>query len=357
MGRRERRHARRSRRGGLFTGRLPARARAQRAAAERRHRPRSSTARSTARSSACRRSRSIRTTRTTTGIGRSPRSRCSRPTLKSPAVDAGDGRLHDAARADAASSSTSRASTSRARRDHHPRRELERQRGARAGRTRRSTRSTTYTNEGRSEYKALVFSLNGTLRGRPRRHGLVHGRGQEEHQRRLQPGVPDGLPERSGEHRGRVRPRRGARARPLRGLAASFRMPWQHHGRADLRVRLRPALDAAARLRLQRRRQDSATACRASAASRQDGPRFSSVNLRVAKAVPLSAGSASTSSPRSSTCSTGELRRDRIDNGQFLSGPTLANPAAAVSRIPNYGNCTRATLPSREVQLGVRVSF
>ncbi len=109
-----------------------------------------------------------------------------------------------------------------------------------------------YTNDGRSEYKALVFSLNGNLRGRPRRHGIGHVREQAQHQRRLQPRVPDGLPERSGEHGGGVRAGPVVRARAHRGVGrgpaavADLR-------RAGLRVRHRPALDPAPRLRLQQR--------------------------------------------------------------------------------------------------------
>ncbi len=45
-----------------------------------------------------------------------------------------------------------------------------------------------------------------------------------------------------------------------------------------------------------------------------------------------------------------------IDSAEFLAGPTLANPAAAAVPNPNFGNY-RATLPGREIQLGVNVSF
>jgi hypothetical protein len=45
-----------------------------------------------------------------------------------------------------------------------------------------------------------------------------------------------------------------------------------------------------------------------------------------------------------------------IDNAEFTAGPTIALPAAAYKANPNYGNYS-ATLPSREFQLGVRVSF
>ena len=45
-----------------------------------------------------------------------------------------------------------------------------------------------------------------------------------------------------------------------------------------------------------------------------------------------------------------------IFNGEFLSGPTLANPALAAVPNPRYGQYASA-LPSREAQFGVRVRF
>lgn len=45
-----------------------------------------------------------------------------------------------------------------------------------------------------------------------------------------------------------------------------------------------------------------------------------------------------------------------IDTAEFLSGPTLANPALPAVRNPNFGNA-RATLPGREIQLGLRWVF
>jgi hypothetical protein len=45
-----------------------------------------------------------------------------------------------------------------------------------------------------------------------------------------------------------------------------------------------------------------------------------------------------------------------IDSAEFLSGPTLANPRLPVVRNPNFGRA-RATLPGREIQLGLRWVF
>ena len=72
----------------------------------------------------------------------------------------------------------------------------------------------TYTNEGRSQYKAVVLGLNGALKGGHSVHGVVHAGEQEEHRRRLQPRVSVRVSERSGEHRSRVRPQPQRRAPP-----------------------------------------------------------------------------------------------------------------------------------------------
>lgn len=45
-----------------------------------------------------------------------------------------------------------------------------------------------------------------------------------------------------------------------------------------------------------------------------------------------------------------------IDTAEFLSGPTLANPSLPAVRNPNFGKA-RATLPGREIQLGLRWVF
>ncbi len=45
-----------------------------------------------------------------------------------------------------------------------------------------------------------------------------------------------------------------------------------------------------------------------------------------------------------------------VNGAEFLSGPTLQNPAAAAVANPNYRKYT-STLPPFEAQLGVRVTF
>jgi hypothetical protein len=45
-----------------------------------------------------------------------------------------------------------------------------------------------------------------------------------------------------------------------------------------------------------------------------------------------------------------------VNGAEFLSGPTLQNPAAAAVANPNYKKYT-ATLPPFEAQLGIRITF
>jgi hypothetical protein len=45
-----------------------------------------------------------------------------------------------------------------------------------------------------------------------------------------------------------------------------------------------------------------------------------------------------------------------VDQAEFLSYPTVLNPTADIVANPNFG-VYRATLPPREIQLGVRWGF
>ena len=135
-------------------------------------------------------------------------------------------------------------------RDHHPRHQLRRQRQPGAAEPR--------VHDGQHVHQRGALGVQGgdgepqrDLRQGPPGHGLRYLGRQEEHRRRLQPRA-DQLPERPGRHRGGV----GAQPR-RRGVARGAQrrlLPAVGRDRgADLRVRLRPAVEPPPRLRLQRR--------------------------------------------------------------------------------------------------------
>ncbi len=111
------------------------------------------------------------------------------------------------------------------RRDHHPRQELAREHRDRVQRRRRGMPAEQGVQPDQRLHERGPVGVQGVrqqperhAQGRAPRHGVLHGRRQEEHQRRLQPGA-DRLPERPGQHRGRV----GTRARATSGTGSPRR--------------------------------------------------------------------------------------------------------------------------------------
>jgi TonB dependent receptor. len=88
-----------------------------------------------------------------------------------------------------------------------------------------------------------------------------------------------------------------------------------------------------------------------------DGPVYRSFDLRVTKAFELgSAGTLELVAEAFNLFNSTNYDVASIDGAEYLSGPTLANPAAAAVANPNFGKPS-ATLPSREFQLGLRFAF
>ena len=88
-----------------------------------------------------------------------------------------------------------------------------------------------------------------------------------------------------------------------------------------------------------------------------DGPVYRSFDLRLTKSFALgSAGNLELIVEGFNLFNSTNYDVASIDGAEFLSGPTIANPAAVAGTNPNYGKPS-ATLPSREIQLGVRFAF
>jgi hypothetical protein len=90
----------------------------------------------------------------------------------------------------------------------------------------------------------------------------------------------------------------------------------------------------------------------------QDGPNFANVNLRITHHLPFGDGSRGADLIAEMFNLFNRVNYDvnSVINGQYLSGPTLTNPAPAYAVNPRYGQYT-ATLPPFEAQLGIRVGF
>ena len=111
-----------------------------------------------------------------------------------------------------------------------------------------------YTNEGRSEYKAFVASLNGTLKGGHLVTASFTVADKKNINDDFSPALTDYPNDPADIEAEWGRSRADERFRFV--TSAVIRLPLQLHRRADLRLRLRPALEPPPRLRLQRRRQE-----------------------------------------------------------------------------------------------------
>jgi len=85
-----------------------------------------------------------------------------------------------------------------------------------------------------------------------------------------------------------------------------------------------------------------------------NGPPFRQLSLRLTKGVPVSGfGSLEVIAEAFNLTNITNYDVNSIQSGQFLSGPTLANPKAAAVPNPRFGQFT-APFPGREIQLGLR---
>ena len=212
----------------------------------------------------------------------------------------------------------------------------------------------TYTNEGRSTYKAFVTSVNGTIKGG---HLLTASFTVADKQNINDdfspaltdyPNDPADIEAEYGRSRADERYRFVASAvlnLPYRlQVAPIFEygsgQPWNHRRGYDYNG-------------------DGKNSDRMPGVGRfsEDGPDFASLNLRATYRMPVS-GRVGIDLIAEVFNLTNRINYDvnSIQNSEFLSGPTLANPALPAVANPRFGDYT-FTLPSREAQFGLRVRF
>lgn len=213
----------------------------------------------------------------------------------------------------------------------------------------------TYTNEGHSEYKALVMSLNGTIKGG---HLITASLTLADKQNIMDdfspefpygyPSVPSDIENEYGRGRGDERWRMV--------VSGVFRLPWD--------ITVAPVAEYGTGQPWNRRigydyNGDGKNSDRFSYVKRnnESGPPFRQMNLRVSKAVKLGgAGKLELIAEGFNIFNTTNYDVNSVQAGEYMSGPTAANPALQYVKNPNYGKYT-ATMRSREVQLGLRFMF
>ena len=211
-----------------------------------------------------------------------------------------------------------------------------------------------YTNDGRSEYKALVFALNGNIRGGHVVTASVTFASKHNINDDFSPEFPTGYPSDPANMEAEYgRARSYERMRIV--LSGVARLPWQ--------ISIAPVFEYGTGQPWTQRlgydyNGDGKTGDRAAGVDRfgQDGPRYSSLNLRLSKVFNFSNVGLEVLFEGFNIFNTVNYDVTTIDNAQFTAGPTIASPTTAFKPNPNYGNYS-ATLPAREFQVGVKVTF
>ena len=212
-----------------------------------------------------------------------------------------------------------------------------------------------YTNDGRSEYKALILQVNGTVRQADLITASLTVADKKNIADDFSPAFPTGYPSdpsKIGAEYGRSQ----ADERYRFVATAIIHLPWE--------LTLAPIYEYGSGQPWNHRlgydfNGDGKNSDRPTGVARndEDGPPFRQLSLRLTKSLHLfSQQRLDVIAEAFNVTNTVNYDVSSIDGAEFLSGPTLASPALPFRPNPNFGRA-RATLPGREIQLGVRWAF
>ena len=213
----------------------------------------------------------------------------------------------------------------------------------------------TYGNYGHSKYQALVFSLNGNIRQNDLITSSVTIASKKNISDDFSPEFPFGYPNDPadiGQEYGRAR----GTERMRLVVSGIFHMPWQ--------MTLAPILEYGSGQPWTQRlgydyNGDGKNSDRPAGVGRNtmNGPKYKQLSLRLTKAIPAGGyGQLEAIAEAFNITNEKNLDVTSVSAGQYLNGPTIANPKAAFVPNPRYGLYS-ATLPPREIQLGLRWAF
>ena len=209
-----------------------------------------------------------------------------------------------------------------------------------------------YTNDGHSQYKALVLSLNGSVRKNDLLTASVTFANKKNISDDFSPDFPTGYPNDPadiGQEYGRARG--DERLRFV--LSGVFHAPWA--------LTVAPIIEYGSGQPWTQRlgydyNGDGKNSDRPAGVGRNtmNGPKYKNISLRVTKDIAFGGyGMLQAIAEGFNLPNFKNYDVQSVAGGRFLSGPTIANPAAAAVANPNYGKFL-ATLPAREFQLGLR---
>lgn len=211
-----------------------------------------------------------------------------------------------------------------------------------------------YTNEGHSEYKALVMSLNGTLKGGHVITASFTLADKKNINDDFSPALTDYPNDPANIEAEWGRSRADERARFV--ASAILKLPYEFTAAPIFEYGSGQPWNARLGYDFNG---DGKVSDRATGVPKfsQDGPAFASVNLRVARRFSFGKGrGVDLIGEMFNLLNRVNYDVNSVQGGQFLSGPTLANPALPSVANTRYGQYT-ATLPAFEAQLGVRLLF
>jgi hypothetical protein len=210
-----------------------------------------------------------------------------------------------------------------------------------------------YSNEGYSRYSAFVTSVNGNIRGGHLLTASVTVADKKNINDDFSPAVTDYPNDPADIAAEYGRSRADERVRFV--ASGVFRLPY--------RFQLAPIFEYGSGQPWNHRigydfNGDGKNSDRSPGVPRfsEDGPRFASLNLRASHRLPLGERHLEFIFEAFNLFNRVNYDVNSLLNGEFLSGPTAANPALPTTVNPRFGQYT-ATLPPREIQLGVRFAF
>lgn len=211
-----------------------------------------------------------------------------------------------------------------------------------------------FTNDGRSEYKALILQLNGSLQRGDLITASLTVASKKNISDDFSPEFPFGYPNDPANLDAEYgRSRTDERYHFV--MTGVIHLPWQ--------LILSPIYEYGSGQPWNHRlgydfNGDGKNSDRPAGVARndEDGPPFRQLSLRLTKTVPIGTQHVDVIVEGFNVLNTVNYDVTSIDGAEFLSGPTLANPALPFVKNPNFGKA-RATLPAREIQLGLRWAF
>jgi hypothetical protein len=213
----------------------------------------------------------------------------------------------------------------------------------------------TYTNQGHSTYVAWIASVNGMIKGGHLitvSYTLANKKNISDD---FSPEFPFGYPNDPSNLEGEYgRSRTDERHRVV--VTSVIKLPY--------RVSVAPIIEYGSGQPWTQRlgydyNGDGKNSDRPSGVGRftMDGPSFKQVSMRVTKSFALQKhNSVELIAEVFNLFNTTNFNVAAIDGALYLNGPTLLSPTTAITTNPNYGKYS-ATLPTRELQLGLRWTF